>query len=95
MTLILRIRPQRRPPLLLDHSQVLTFRHAANGHPVLLADVFIDLDDSAIKAITASLLAPGDPELLTRLYIKEVGLKAAAVEALEGAAGVIDRPSAL
>lgn len=48
--------------LTADYALIFALGHATNGYPVLLAHIFINLNDATIEAITASLLAAGDSE---------------------------------
>jgi hypothetical protein len=57
------------------HRDCFRFRHFPDRHPILLADVLVDLNDAAgVQAIAAGFLAPRDPELRAPLHIEVVRL---------------------
>jgi hypothetical protein len=70
---------------------------ASNVSPILLANVFIDLNGGAatIQRIASSALRAGDPIVLACHRAVVVGLKTCALEALESLAPVVESPPGL
>src|SRR6185503_298427 len=65
--------------------------------PVLLANVFINLDGCAatVQRIATSALGAGNPIILSRLHAVVVGLEARPLEALERLTAIVECASGL
>ena len=74
-----------------DDAYSLFAGHPSNLNPILFSHIFIDLDGSRIKTVTAILLATRDPILLASFTVEVIGLKAAAGDVPEPAPSVIYR----
>src|SRR5271163_1341931 len=64
----------------------------ADGGPVFGADVFVDggADVGGVEGVGAVFAGAGDPVVVAGGDVEEIGFEAAAAEALEGLAGVVD-----
>ena len=64
--------------------------HLANGHPVLLSHVLVDLDDARVEAVQAIAMRAGHPVVLAALHVEVVGLEALTLEGLQTHTAVAD-----
>src|SRR5437868_13826946 len=74
-----------------------SFRLSSDVPPILIANIFINLNGCAatIQSIATSALRPGNPIILACLHAVVVGLETCSLEALERLTTVIECSSGL